>query len=71
MQSLTDLNALVDKFAAALPFLGLDGDEQEEYSTMLIQLQNQVEGGTPNEARVDRCLTWLARYNLQPKTNVA
>ena len=43
MPTLTDLNALVEKFAAAIPNLNLDGDDQEEYSTMLLWLQNQVE----------------------------
>lgn len=38
----TDLSAEVDKFAALLPELDLDGDEQEEYSTMPLRLQNQV-----------------------------
>ena len=33
MPTLTDLTALVDKLAAGLPDLNLDGDEQEEYST--------------------------------------
>jgi hypothetical protein len=61
MQSLLDLYLLVDKYAAALPNLNLDGDEQEEYSTMLLWLQNQVEGGTPNQTFVDHCLEWLQR----------
>ena len=47
MQRLPDLYLIVDKFASLLPNLNLDGDEQEEYSTMLLWLQNQVEGGTP------------------------
>lgn len=34
MPTLTDLTALVEKLAAAIPNLNLDGDEQEEYSTM-------------------------------------
>jgi len=61
MQSLLDLHLLVDQFAELLPGLNLDGDEQEEYSTMLLWLQNQVEGGTPHPTFVDRCLTWLER----------
>lgn len=69
MQPVLDLNLLVDKYAALLP--KLNGDDKEEYSTMLLQLQNQVEGGTPNETYVDRCLAWLARYNSQPQSNVA
>ncbi|HEY2471378.1 MAG TPA: hypothetical protein VGI45_26535 [Terracidiphilus sp.] len=59
--ALTDLNALVQKFAAAIPELNLTGDEQEEYSTMLLWLQNQVKGETPNETFVDRCLGYLDR----------
>jgi len=31
MQSLLDLHALVGKYAAALPDLNLEGDDQEEY----------------------------------------
>ena len=48
--TLTDLGKLVERFAAAIPELNLDGDEQEEYSTMLLRLQNQVETGEPSEA---------------------
>jgi hypothetical protein len=61
MQALTDLTTLVEKFAAAIPNLNLDGDEQEEYSTMLLWLQNQVETGEPSEAMVDRCLAYFKR----------
>jgi len=50
MPTLTDLGKLVERFAAAIPELNLDGDEQEEYSTMLLRLQNQVETGEPSEA---------------------
>jgi hypothetical protein len=65
MPSLLDLHLLVDKYAALLPKLDLDGDEQEEYSTMLLWLQNQVEGGTPNETFVDQCLNWLERFTIE------
>lgn len=34
MPTLTDLTALVEKLAAAIPNLNLGRDEQEEYSTM-------------------------------------
>jgi len=61
MQSLLDLPLLVDKYAEILPHLELDGDKQEKYSTMLLWLQNQVEGGTPNPRIVDRCLEYLSR----------
>ena len=50
MPTLTDLGKLVERFAAAIPELNLVGDEQEEDSTMLLRLQNQVETGEPSEA---------------------
>jgi hypothetical protein len=62
MQRLPDLYLIVDKFASLLPNLNLDGDEQEEYSTMLLRLQNKVEGGTPNQTFVDRCLEYLSKF---------
>jgi hypothetical protein len=61
MQPLLDLYLLVDKYADLLPKLDLNGEEQEEYSTMLLWLQNQVEGGTPRESFVNQCLAWLDR----------
>ena len=69
MHSLLDLYLLVDKYAQLLPKLDLDGDDQEEYSTVLLHLQNQVEGGTPNATFVDHCLEWLdgfPREDSQP-----
>lgn len=61
MPTFTDLTALVEKLAAAIPNLNLDGDEQEEYSTMLLWLQNQVETGEPSEAIVNECLAYFRR----------
>jgi hypothetical protein len=69
MQPVLDLFLLVDKYAALLP--KLNGKDKDEYSTMLSHLQKQMEGGMPDETFVDRCLTWLVRYNLQPQTHVA
>jgi len=63
MLSLTDLGKLIEEFAAAIPDLNLDGDEQEEYSTMLLRLQNQIETGEPSEAIVDECLDWLNSFS--------
>jgi hypothetical protein len=65
MHSLLDLHLLVDKYAALLPKLDLDGDEQEKYSTMLPRLQNPVAGETPNETFVDQCLAWLERFTTR------
>jgi hypothetical protein len=70
MQSLLYLHLLVDKYAAVLPNLNLDGDDQEEYSTVLLWLQNQVEGGTPNQTYVDQCLDWLDRFTGQATTEL-
>ena len=65
MQTLSDLGAVVDKFAAAIPDLNLDGDELEEYSTMLLWLQNQVETGESCEAIVSECLAYFRRPLLR------
>ena len=69
MQPVLDVYLLVDKYAALLP--KLNGEDKDEYSTMLLHLQNRTEGGTPSETFVDRCLTWLVRYNSQPQAKVA
>jgi hypothetical protein len=65
MPTITELGALVEKLAVGLPDLNLDGDELEEYSTMLLWLQNQVETGEPNEAIVDECLAYFNRMELR------
>ena len=62
MHTLTDLTALVEKYAAAIPDLNLDGDELEEYSTMLLWLQNQLETGEPSERVLTECLAYFARF---------
>ena len=62
MQTLTDLTALVEKYAAGIEDLNLDGDELEEYSTVLLRLQNQVETGEPSERIVKECLAYLERF---------
>jgi hypothetical protein len=62
MRTLADLTALVEKYAAAIPDLNLDGDELEEYSTMLLWLQNQVETGDPSQTIVTQSLAYFARF---------
>ena len=59
---MTDLTALVEQYAAAIPNLNMDGEEQEEYSTMLLWLQNQVETGEPSQAIVERCISYFAKF---------
>lgn len=65
MPTLTDLNALVEQYAAAIPDLNLDGDCLEEYSTMLRWLQNQVETGEPSEWIVRKCLAYFKGFGLR------
>jgi len=64
MPTLMDLNAQIEKLAAAVPDLNLDGDELEEYSTMLLWFQNQVETGEPSERIVNECLAYFRRFEL-------
>jgi hypothetical protein len=62
MQSLYGLYVLVDRYATAIEKLNLNGDEREEYSTVLLRLQNQVETGEPSDRIVNECLDWLSRF---------
>jgi hypothetical protein len=62
MPTVTDLDALVQQYAAAIPDLNLDGDQQKEYSTMLLWLQNTVETGEPSDAVVNKCLVYFSRF---------
>ena len=54
-----ELNALIERLALVIPDLNLDGDEQEEYSTMLLRFQNTVETGEPNKRIVFECLAYF------------
>lgn len=65
MPTLTDLTALLENYIAAIPTLNLDGDELEEYSTVLLHLQNQVETGEPSEWIVRECLAYLQQFKSQ------
>lgn len=56
MQSIYGLNALVDKYATAIEKLNLEGDQLEEYSTVLLHLQNQIETGEPSDKIVNECI---------------
>ena len=62
MPNVMELSALIERYVAALSKLNLDGDEQEEYSTMLLWLQNQVETDEPSERIVQRCLEYFGRF---------
>lgn len=65
MQTLTDLIALVEKYAAAIDDLNLDANEREEYSTMLLWLQNQMETGEASEKIVQECLAYFSRFEAR------
>lgn len=61
MQSLHALYVLVDDYVAMIPELNLDGDELEEYSTVFLHLQNQIETGEPSDRIVNECIKTLDR----------
>jgi hypothetical protein len=63
MESLYTLYMLVDKYATEIEKLNLDGDQLEEYSTVLLHLQNQVETGEPSHKIVDHCLAYLEKFS--------
>ena len=65
MPNTLELGALVERLAENLSKLNLDGDEQEEYSTMLLWLQNQVETGEPSERVVQQYLEYFGRFELR------
>ena len=57
-----DLTSIKVKQEFSTTHLDLDGDAQEEYSTMLLWLQNQVEMGEPSENIVKQCLEYFAEF---------
>jgi len=65
MRTLTDLTALVERYISSIPTLNIDGDELEEYSTVLLRLQNQVETGEPSERIVNECWAYLEQFRSQ------
>lgn len=63
MESIYKICLLVDKYASEIEKLNLDGDQLEEYSTILLRLQNTVKTGEPNMRIVDECLGSLSEWN--------
>lgn len=55
MQFLLYPHLLVDRYAALVPKLNLDGDEERD-------IHDRADGRTPNETFVDHCLAWLNRF---------
>lgn len=39
-----------------------DGEQQEEYSTLLVWLHNQVQTGEPSEAILGDCLLYFEQF---------
>ena len=64
MQSVYALYKLVDKYASEIEKLNLDGDQLEEYSTVLLHLQQQVEIGEPNQKIVSQWLAYLSKFSI-------
>jgi hypothetical protein len=71
MATSTDLNALVDEFAARLETLNLGGDDQEEYSTMLCRRENQADRDEPDDAIVAECVFYFGRYSVSSTPHAA
>ena len=65
MPTINELETLIEKLATAIPDLNLTGEEQEEYSTMLLWLQNQMETGEPNPGIVNECLAYFRRVETR------
>jgi hypothetical protein len=62
MQNIYGLCVLVDKYATAIEKLDLDGDQLEEYSTVLLHLHNQIETGELSDRIVNECIQSLDRF---------
>ena len=71
MAILTDLYTQVQAFSDRLQTLNLSGDEQEEYSTMLCRLEDQVDRGELNYAIVVECVSYLSTYAVTAASNAA
>ena len=65
MPNIMELTAMIERLAATVPKLDMDGEEQEEYSTMLLWLQNQVETGEPSELIVRQCLAYFGQFEVR------
>jgi hypothetical protein len=67
----TDLRALVEELAARLESINLNGDDQEEYSSMLCRLENQADREEPNYAIVVECVAYFGRDGVISATHAA
>lgn len=62
MRSIYSLFLIVDKYATQIEKLNLDGDQLEEYRSVLFHVQNQIETGAPSDRIVDQCVEILKRF---------
>ena len=64
MQSAYSLYKLVDRYASEIEKLNLNSAQLAEYSTVLNQLQRQVETGEPSHKIVRHWLDYLSKFSL-------
>lgn len=64
MQSTYFLYKLVDKYASEIEKLNLNGAQLAEYSTVLNQLQHQVETGEPSHKIINQWLAYLTKLSV-------
>jgi len=64
MQSAYSLYKLVDKYASEIEKLNLNGTQLAEYSTVLRQLQQQVETGEPSHKIVTHWLAFRSKFPI-------
>lgn len=70
MQSTYSLYKLVDRYASEIEKLNLNGAQLAEYSTVLRQVQQQVETGEPSHKILNQWLTYLSKFPI-PITQTA
>jgi hypothetical protein len=64
MQSIYSLYKLVDKYASEIEKLNLNGAQLAEYSTVLRDLQKQVETGEPSYKILGPWLAYLSKLSV-------
>lgn len=64
MQTVYSLYKLVDKYASEIEKLNLNGAQLEEYSTVLLEVQKQVETGEPSHKIVNQWLAYLSKLSV-------
>ncbi|WP_109489213.1 hypothetical protein [Occallatibacter savannae] len=65
MQSAYSLYKIVDRYASEIEKLNLNTAQLAEYSTVLNQLQRQVESGEPSYKIVNLWLAYLSKLSIR------